>query len=101
MKIQIIRSGGYAGITTTFFVDDKHATPTEIALLKELLTESNFLDLPSNDTKNYGADYYIYDITVEINGLRQTVKTTDITISPSLREMVKQVMDIHDRYSLL
>jgi hypothetical protein len=99
MRIEIKRSGGYAGITNNFFVDEKHITGSEISQLKELLTKAKFFELPSNDMKNYGADYYIYDITVEMNGLRQTVKTTDISISQSLREIVKKVMEIGGRSS--
>jgi hypothetical protein len=95
MRIEVKRSGGYSGITTKFFVDEKHVTASEISLLKELLAKARFFELSSNDTKRYGADYYVYDITVEMNGLKQTVKTTDITISQNLREIVNQVIEIH------
>ena len=100
MQIEVKRSGGFAGITTTFLADEKLATPDEISQLEELVNKAKFFDLSSEpQAKRDGADYYTYEITVEMGLMRHTVKATDITISQSLRSIINQVMDIHYRTS--
>lgn len=100
MKIEVRRSGGFAGLTTTFLVEEKFVTPVEVSQLEELVNKARFFDLSSKaPSRKHGADYYTYDITIEMNGKRHTVKTTDITISKSLRSMINRVMQIHNRPS--
>jgi hypothetical protein len=99
MKIEVKRSGGFAGITTTFLVDEKLVTSAEASQLEELVNRAGFFDLSSKSPGRHGADYYTYDITIEMSGKRHTVKATDITISDSLRSIVNRVMQIHNRPS--
>jgi hypothetical protein len=92
MKITIERSGGFAGISTTFSADDGTLNLAEKQQLERLLRSSKFFDMPleSPAAKTRGAaDYFIYRITVEKDpGKSHTVETTDVTMDQSLRSIV-------------
>ena len=100
MKIEVKRSGGFAGFTSTFLVDQKTATAAEINELKRLVNEAGFFELPSEIPRGkYGADYYTYDISIEISGMKHTVRATDFSIPQSLRSIVNRVIQIYDKDS--
>jgi hypothetical protein len=98
MKIEVQRSGGFAGITTTFSVDEKSFTLDESHQLEELLNKARFFDMLSKSaSREHGADYYIYHITIENEGRKNTVKATDIEMSQGLRELINFIMNIQKR----
>lgn len=92
MKITITRSGGFAGISSTFSADDSTLDESDKEKLKELIQNSKFFEMPleSSAPQDRGAaDYFVYRITVEKEpGKSHTVERTDITIDPSLKAIV-------------
>jgi|SRR6478672_11092695 hypothetical protein len=99
MKIEVQRSGGFAGITMTFSVDETSVTVPEASQLEELVEKAAFFDLSSSNIpiKKPGADYYSYNITIDMRGKRHNVKVTDLTISKDLRSVINLVMEIQKR----
>jgi hypothetical protein len=98
MKIEVQRSGGFTGITNIFSVDEKSVTLSEANQLEELLKKAKFFDILSNSTsRERGADYYTYHITIEKEGRKHTVKTTDISMSQGFRDLINFVMNTDKR----
>jgi hypothetical protein len=81
MKIHVQRSGGFAGITTTFSLNDKSLTSSEIQQLEDLINKAEFFNLlAKSPLPKEGADYYTYNITIEMKGKRHNIKTTDFSM---------------------
>ena|SRR5215213_3980633 len=99
MKIEVERSGGFAGIKpTTYSIDEKSVTSVEAHQLEELLEKVRFFNMPSKfPSPKRGADYCTYRITVQKEGRQHTVTTTDITMPPELRHIIESIMYIQKR----
>jgi len=96
MKVTVERSGGFAGITTTFSADDATLTPSEKQQVDKLMESSKInKGTTSNKDDNKGAaDYFVYRITVEKDdGNSQTLEVNDMTMDASLRSIIKSIED--------
>ena len=91
MKVTIERTGGFAGMSTTFSVDDRPLNASEKQQLETLLDKSKFFEMPlkSSEERSKGADYFIYRITAESEpGKSHTVERNDLTMDSSLKALV-------------
>jgi hypothetical protein len=92
MKVTIERTGGFAGMSTTFSVDDNTLNASEKQQLETLLDKSKFFEMPvksSEEPSKGAADYFIYRITAESEpGKSHTVERTDLTMDSSLKALV-------------
>jgi hypothetical protein len=91
MKIHFERSGGFAGISTSFTVDSNSISLDEQDIVKNMIDTARFFELPSETPlPKRGADYFKYKITVEMeeNKKSHTIKTNDMTMPYALRPLV-------------
>jgi hypothetical protein len=91
MKIKFERSGGITGMTSNFSADTNLLSPSEANQIQQLINDSRFFDLPEQSAPppKGAADYFEYVITVEKEGGQvHTIKTTDITMPPTLKHVI-------------
>ena len=101
MKIEIKRSGGIAGLNSIFLIDQTTATAAEVNEIERLINKSRFFELPTEiPNRKHGADYYTYDISIEVSGKKHTIRTTDFSIPQSLKSIVNRTIEISDRASI-
>ncbi|HEU4444592.1 MAG TPA: protealysin inhibitor emfourin [Nitrososphaeraceae archaeon] len=96
MKIHFERSGGFAGIRTTFTVDSNSLSFDEKDRLRNIIDNSKFFDLPSETPlPRRGADYFKYKITIESADpiKSHTIETNDMTMPSELRPLVNYLKD--------
>lgn len=87
MKIQFERTGGFAGMTVNVEIDADSLPPSEKQQVETLVDRANFFSLPAriaNPEPSRGADQFSYRVTIESNGRRHTVETSDGAAPQSL-----------------
>jgi Emfourin len=91
MKIYFEQTGGLIGIDLHISLDSNCLPPEELQKLHSLVDNADFFALSSElaASPKYGADYFQYNITIEVEGLKHSVKTTDITMPPNLAPLVR------------
>ncbi len=93
MKINIERSGGFAGLNNTFSADESELASSQVDQIKALLKNSKSFDPTSSPLPKKGAaDYFTYKITIQDDDQTHTVNTTDVTMPPELRTIVDLVL---------
>jgi hypothetical protein len=91
MKIHFERTGGFAGMVTSFTVDTNSLPSAEADQVLDIVQHANFFNLPpiQPPAKLGAADYFTYKITVETEeGRQHTVECTDITMQPSIKSLI-------------
>jgi hypothetical protein len=92
MKIRFERSGGFAGMLVTTTVDTEALAPEEAQQLRLSIEEADFFALPRKLTApSPGADHFQYNITVESEGRRHTIETTDVAAPEALRPLLRRL----------
>jgi hypothetical protein len=91
MKVYFESSGGFAGLHTSIILDTDSINSEDAQQLRDLITNSNFFDLPSESSqpKPGSADYMRYKITVHSDEQIHTVKTNDTTMPSKLSPLIK------------
>ena len=86
------------GSVSSHTIDTDKITKSQAAELEELLTHSDFFklsNLRSNPSTPKGAaDYYTYNITVEDEGKKHSVKCTDLAMTKELRELINTLSKV-------
>ncbi len=94
MKLYFQRSGGLEGDVIEKKIDNNSIKPNESVVLKELITESRFFDLPSLvKTEHAPADSFKYTITLDDDTQKHIVIRTDLTIEPNLYQLIKYLLE--------
>jgi hypothetical protein len=89
MKVYFESSGGLAGMYRSATIDTDSGNSEDEKKLRDLITDSDFFNLPSESRPKPGsADYLGYKITVESEGLSHTVRTNDTTLPPRLFPLI-------------
>jgi Emfourin len=86
------------GSVSSHTIDTEKLTKSQAAELEELLTHSDFFklsNLRSNPSTTKGAaDYYSYNITVEDEGKKHSVKRTDLAMTKELRQLINALSKV-------
>ena len=86
------------GSVSSHTIDTDKLTKSQAAELEDLLTHSDFFklsNLRSNPSTTKGAaDYYTYNITVEDEGKKHSVKCTDLAMSKDLRQLINTLSKV-------
>lgn len=86
------------GSVSSHTIDTEKITKSQAAELEDLLTHSDFFklsNLRSNPpTPKGAADYYTYNITVEDEGKKHSVKCTDLAMTKELRQLIKTLSKV-------
>jgi hypothetical protein len=92
------RSGGIMGSISSHTIDTEKLTKSQAAELEELLIHSDFFrlsSLRSNPSTTKGAaDYYTYNITVEDEGKKHSVKCTDLAMTKELKQLINTLSKV-------
>ena len=91
MKVSFEQSGGLVGRMISTTVDSISLTTDEANLLQKLVRDANFFKIPpqSEPPRQGAADYIEYAISVEHEGLKHRVETTDLTMPESLKPFIR------------
>ena len=86
------------GSVSSHTIDTDKITKSQAAELEELLTHSDFFklsNLRSNPSTPKGAaDYYTYNITVEDEGKKHSVKCTDLAMTKELKQLINTLSKV-------
>ena len=93
MRIDFLRTGGFAGTRLQATIRTETLPPAEAAELQELVAAANFFRLPRTASgSGSAADQFTYRIIV-VAGLlrRRTIQTTDAAAPPALRPLIQRL----------
>ena len=95
MRIEIERTGGFAGLTRTAAVDTAFLPPEKAALVHDAIAAARFFELPALlEGDAPGADRLHYQITVIGPERRHTVQVGESALRGPLRPLVDVVWAI-------
>lgn len=90
MKIEIERSGGFAGIIKKNTVDTEKL-PKDVANIEKLLTETKLINTRLNTVKSKTADCYYYKISILTGNKKQEIEFSEFDIDNKLRRMINNL----------
>ena len=89
MRIDIQRSGGFAGISQTNSISTDQMPVEETQKVAELVAAAGFFELPSViRSAEPGGDRFQYKITVENEHGTHTVQVDEAAVPPSLQPVL-------------
>ncbi len=96
MRIDFLRTGGFAGIRLQATIQTETLPTAEAAELRELVAAADFFRLPRTAPGSGStADQFTYRITVVDSLLhRHTVQTTDAAAPPSLQPLIQRLTQL-------
>lgn len=95
MRIQFVRSGGFAGLRMATEIDGEALSPEELQNLREALDNAHFFTMPEEMMGEMpGADRFQYEITVEDQGLQHTVVTNEASLPQEMQPLIHQLEQI-------
>jgi len=99
MKIQVDRSGGFAGIRQQAVIDTDQLDPKERQELQGLLESSDFFNPSLGPVSAQAApDRFHYSITVEDGPRRRTVELDEGSVPEQWQALVQRVNALARRY---
>ncbi len=90
MQVQWERTGGFAGMRMAATIDSESLSEEEARQLRDLIERAGFFELPEEiGGPAEGADRFLYTFTVEMEGRRHTVRTSEAAAPPGLRSLIR------------
>ena len=93
MRIEITRSGGFAGVRRHVVVDSAALPDEERAAVEGLVAAASFFALPARLTSP-ARDAFQYDVTIEREDARHHVQVDENAAPEPLRALVRRVMEL-------
>jgi hypothetical protein len=92
MRIEFVRTGGFAGMRMATTVNTDSLPPDEARVLRESVDAARFFDLPPViASPTPGADRFQYKITVEAEGRRHTVELGEAAVPEALQPLIQRL----------
>lgn len=92
MRIEFVRTGGFAGMRTATAVNTDTLPPDEARALRESVDAARFFDLPAViASPTPGADRFQYKITVEAEGRQHTVELGEAAVPEALQSLIQRL----------
>jgi len=92
MKIELQRSGGFAGRTNRLELDTSLLPPGQEKELRDLVQASGFFDLPAElPARAPGADRFHYRLTVRSKGEARTVEMDESAVPSTVRPLIEWI----------
>jgi hypothetical protein len=91
LRIQWERTGGFAGMRIAATMDSESLSLEHARQLRELIEAAGFFELPEEMAGPVGlggADRFLYTLTVEMEGRRHTVHTSEAAAPPEVRSLI-------------
>lgn len=92
LRVELARSGGFAGITVRSSVDTGALPPAEAQMLEALVDEVDWSSLPSPEARPGAADRFQYHLTVTGREKQVDVMVGENEVTPALRRLVDEVL---------
>jgi emfourin len=95
VKISIVRGGGLAGMVTTTSLDTDDLTGPDKAALRAKVDQAAVHQSHRRGTERTPTqpDRFSYELTIEDNGRRQTLRIRDQDLSPELHDLITWVQN--------
>jgi hypothetical protein len=93
-KINFKRTGGITGREIDTDIDLNELPADEMQQLMQMITETNFFNIPQNLIQNSVPDEHEYTITVEAGNTHHTIQTSDSTAPESLRPLLEKLSQL-------
>ncbi len=98
MRIELLRSGGFANIELRRSLDTDELTPAEARELAELVDQIDIEELSKRSPiRARGADRFQYDIVIITAGERHEVSVGEGEMSPPLHRLVYRLLQNESR----
>ena len=94
MRIIFERSGGIMGSKSSLTIDPDDLPLDQAETLRRFLDEADFFTLSDDPPTRPIPDGFQYTLTVETGTSRHTVRTTDVTMTESLRSLIDELSQI-------
>ncbi|MFC1864268.1 protealysin inhibitor emfourin [Chloroflexota bacterium] len=92
MRIEIERSGGFAGMLVHATIDTGTLPSEQAKELESLVSAAGFFELPARAAvPPSGADRFKYKITIKSGETKHTVETSDEAAPASLRPLLRRL----------
>ena len=91
MKIEIERSGGFAGIIKKNTVDTEKLPKDVANNIEKLLTETKLINTRLNTVKSKMADCYYYKISIQTGNEKQEIEFREFDVDNKLRRMINNL----------
>ena len=92
MRIHFMRSGGFAGLSTSADIDSDRLPPDEAQTLQEEVAQANFFELPSRiPARAIGVDRFQYAITIQDGSEVHTVEVGEADMPGALQPLVQHL----------
>lgn len=93
MRLDLIRTGGFANLRRPASLDTDDLPPGEASEVERLVGEMDLSDLAARSPlEGRGADRFQYDLTVVRDGHEQRVIAAESEVSPGLRAVIDRVL---------
>jgi hypothetical protein len=91
VRLELVRSGGIAGLTRRWVVDVERLAPDERRGWEALVRAAR-LDAGPGAERGRGADRFVYRLMVERDGRREQHELAEETLSGGARALVERVV---------
>jgi hypothetical protein len=92
VRVEVVRSGGFAGLTRTAAMDTEELDAERAEQLRRLVDESQVQSLTSAPPGSGSADRFQYDVTVTRGNNRTSVVLQEANMSDAARRLVRWVL---------
>ena len=90
-RLEVVRSGGFAGITLRTSVDAGTLSPEEVAPIERLLEEAG--TPPAGPApRSRGVDRFHYEVTLTGEAGERKVSLTETELAPELRRLLDELL---------
>ncbi len=93
IRIELERSGGFAGVSLTASVDTSQLPPDEASTITELVERVDFRALAARAAgPSRAPDRFQYDLVVSRGGERHALSLGESAVTPELRPLLDHLM---------
>lgn len=93
MRIEFVRSGGFAGVSLRLAVESGALPAGERKALELLVDQARFFDLPPDLTSPL-PDAFQYDVAIEIEGRRHSVRLDEHAMPEEVKPLLRHLTDL-------
>jgi hypothetical protein len=93
-KINFKRTGGITGREIDTDIDLNELPADEMQQIMQMITETNFFNIPQNLIQQSIPDEHEYTITVDAGNTHHTIQTSDSTAPESLRPLLEKLSQL-------
>jgi hypothetical protein len=92
MRIQFVRTGGFAGMRLVANIDCDRLPQEEVLQLEEALDSAHFFNLPTHLFKETArTERFQYEITVQDGDRQHTVQAAEEALPENMQPLVRQL----------